>query len=193
MKIYTRTGDTGKTGLFGGPRVSKHHIRIESYGTVDELNAVLGMVMASGRSLDSDALTNHALGAVLATVDRVQRELFIIGADLATPSDARAATVRVTEEHVQTLETEIDALVTRLPELKRFILPGGSMMAAHLHLARTVCRRAERLVVALAEQEDINEHTIVYLNRLSDWLFTATRAVNLALGVPENEWLPPAP
>jgi cob(I)alamin adenosyltransferase len=193
MKIYTRTGDTGKTGLFGGPRVSKHHIRIESYGTVDELNAVLGMVLASGRSLDRTSLSEDAIGAVLATLDRVQRELFVIGADLATPSDARAVTVRVTEDHVRTLESEIDALDADLAPLKRFILPGGSMMAAHLHLARTVCRRAERLVVALAEQEDINEHTIIYLNRLSDWLFTATRAVNGALGVPDNEWLPPTP
>lgn len=184
MKIYTRTGDTGKTGLFGGPRVSKHHIRIESYGTVDELNAVLGMVLANAPSED-------ALQPVSDTIHRVQTELFVIGADLATPSDARAATVRVSDEHVRRLEQEIDALDADLPPLKRFILPGGTIMAAHLHLARTVCRRAERLVVALAEQEDINEHTIVYLNRLSDWLFTATRAVNQALGVKENEWLPP--
>lgn len=192
MKIYTRTGDTGTTGLFGGPRVSKHHIRIDSYGTVDELNSVLGVVR-----VEIARATEHVDGPTLAVLDatlgRLQKELFVLGADLATPAEARAATVRVDERHISRLEEEIDALDSDLPTLKRFILPGGSGVAAQMHMARVVCRRAERLVVALSDQEPINEWAIMYLNRLSDYLFTAARAANAGVGVSDNEWLPPSP
>ena len=191
MKIYTRTGDTGTTGLFGGPRVPKHHIRIDSYGTVDELNSVLGVVR-----VEITRAAEQAEGPTLAMLDttlaRLQKELFVLGADLATPAEARAATVRVDERHISRLEEEIDVLDSDLPALKRFILPGGSGVAAHMHMARVVCRRAERLVVALSEQEPINEWAIMDLNRLSDYLFTAARAANAGVGVADNEWLPPS-
>lgn len=192
MKIYTRTGDTGTTGLFGGPRVSKHHIRIDGYGTVDELNSILGVVRVEIARI-SGQVEGPTLAVLDATLGRLQKELFVLGADLATPEGARAATVRVEEQHIRRLEEEIDALDSDLPDLTRFILPGGSGVAAHMHMARVVCRRAERLVVALSEEENINEWAVMYLNRLSDYFFTAARAANVAVGVSDNEWLPPSP
>ncbi len=181
MKIHTRTGDAGQTSLFAGGRVSKDHVRLHAYGSVDELNSLLGVVLAAGLP---DALS--------ASVQRVQHDLFIVGADLATPLDAASSYIlRVGPEHVQTLEADIDQWEAALPELKHFILPGGSLGAALLHQARTVCRRAERWVVALQAGESINGEVLRYLNRLSDWLFVAARCANRAAGVAETEWRRP--
>jgi cob(I)alamin adenosyltransferase len=178
MKIYTRGGDEGKTALFAGGRVSKNHARLHAYGTVDELNSVLGVVLAGG--------TPEALTAPL---QRVQGELFIVGADLATPLEAASNyVVRVSAQLTTTLETEIDEWDAQLPPLKHFILPGGTLCAALLHQARTICRRAERWVVALQDSEEINGETLRYLNRLSDWLFVAARYANHAANMPEVIW-----
>ncbi|HET7711237.1 MAG TPA: cob(I)yrinic acid a,c-diamide adenosyltransferase, partial [Thermoanaerobaculia bacterium] len=163
MKIYTRTGDRGETSLLGGARVRKDHPRIEAYGTVDELNSYIGVV----RALWAEGPIDEELASI-------QRDLFEIGAQLASDS-ARFAGVG--PERVADLEREIDTMEEKLPPLTAFILPGGSMIAAHLHVARTVCRRAERLVIALANEE--SRPTVAYLNRLSDYLFVAARFANL--------------
>ncbi|NLX11454.1 MAG: cob(I)yrinic acid a,c-diamide adenosyltransferase [Chloroflexi bacterium] len=181
MKIYTKTGDEGETSLFAGGRVSKAHLRLHAYGTVDELNAILGLVVAQN-------LTSELHEALV----RVQDDLFVVGADLATPLDAEAKwIVRVSEAMVTRLEHEIDVWESGLPALKNFILPGGGMAGAFLHQARTVCRRAERWLVALQESEDVNLHTLHYLNRLSDWLFVAARVGNRDEGRSESTWQAP--
>ncbi|MFO7323028.1 MAG: cob(I)yrinic acid a,c-diamide adenosyltransferase [Chloroflexota bacterium] len=180
MKIYTRTGDDGTTSLFSGPRVPKHDQRVEAYGTVDELNSHLGVARALG--LQPEAQDWLA---------QVQSDLFYLGADLATPNDARSArVVRVDTARVAWLEATIDELTAQLPPLKLFILPGGSPGAAQLHVARTVCRRAERLTAALAEREPIGQFVLPYLNRLSDFLFTLARWENWKAGVDETVWSP---
>lgn len=184
MKIYTKTGDAGTTGLFGGPRVPKSDPRIDAYGTVDELNAVLGEIRAElARSNAGSA--GERLSQLL---ERLQHELFVLGADLATPVESSASVSRVGDEHISRLEHDIDAFISDLPELKNFILPGGSVAAARLHVARTVCRRAERLTVTAAEEHDVNRHVVIYLNRLSDLLFTAARWINQALDIPDPVW-----
>ncbi|HMM26934.1 MAG TPA: cob(I)yrinic acid a,c-diamide adenosyltransferase [Aggregatilineaceae bacterium] len=181
MKIYTRSGDEGETSLFAGGRVSKSHLRLHAYGTVDELNAVLGLAAAAGVG-----------GSVAVPLIRVQAELFTVGADLATPLDAQPKwLVRVTPEMTARLEAEIDAWQAALPELRNFILPGGALGGAFLHQARVVCRRAERWLVALSAQEALNDETLRYLNRLSDWLFVAARVANQDAGEPESPWQSP--
>jgi cob(I)alamin adenosyltransferase len=180
MKIYTRTGDEGKTGLFGGPRVYKNDPRIEAYGTVDELNAVIGMV----RSNSPEGIFSP-LELYLASL---QNTLFVLGADLATPSNARVEIVRITPSDTGTIELWIDRLEADLPPLTQFILPGGAASAATLHLARTVCRRAERHVVHLAQSEDVNEESIKFLNRVSDFLFVAARWSNLKNNRMDEPW-----
>jgi cob(I)alamin adenosyltransferase len=178
MKIYTRTGDSGETGLYAGGRINKSHVRLHAYGTVDELNAVLGLVLAAG--LDE---------TLWEPVRRVQEELFVVGADLATPLNADVqGIVRATPELVGRLEDEIDGWQASLPALKHFILPGGNIAGAFLHQARTVCRRAERWLVALNESEPVNPEALRYLNRLSDWLFVAARVVTLRAGYEETTW-----
>ena len=181
MKIYTRTGDKGTTGLFGGQRVPKPHPRIDAYGCVDETNSFLGVV----RTHTSSHGKLHPLDEQLS---HIQNDLFVLGADLATPMDSKAVVPRIQAEQVTSLEKMIDALDADLPTLKHFILPGGSEAAAALHVARTVCRRAERMVVHLAELEQINEEGPVYLNRLSDLLFTMARWANHQLGIDEASW-----
>lgn len=180
MKIYTRTGDAGTTGLFGGDRVVKTHPRIEAYGTVDEVNAHLGLALAH---LGGDS----SLGAL---ISRLQSDLFVIGADLATPSHAKPSVPRVEAAHVTALETAIDALEGDLAPLKQFVLPGGTLASSALHVARTVCRRSERLCVELAGMEPINEYVPVYLNRLSDLLFVMSRWANHDAGVEDTPWTP---
>lgn len=171
-RIYTRTGDKGDTALGDGSRVAKHSPRVSAYGTVDELNATLGLARL------------HAAGAELdAPLARIQNDLFDLGADLCTPDIENDATakyprLRVAPAQVERLESEIDALNARLAPLRSFILPGGAALAAHLHLCRTVCRRAERLVVELATDEAVNPEAVRYLNRLSDWFFVAARIAN---------------
>jgi cob(I)alamin adenosyltransferase len=181
MKIYTKTGDTGETGLFGGPRVSKDAPRIEAYGTLDELNAVLGVVRASGLPAAFDA-----------AVARVQHQLFDLGAELASPDPEKLRVSGIGEQEIAALEQEIDAWEATLPPLRQFILPGGSLAGAQVHVARTVCRRAERRLVTLAavEREHIDPLAVKYVNRLSDWLFVLARAVNLSTGNGDTPWQP---
>jgi cob(I)alamin adenosyltransferase len=179
MKIYTKTGDKGDTALFSGGRVPKHHLRVESYGTIDELNSILGVVRASKPSSQTDTW-----------LEDLQNQLFHLGADLATPLDAKVDWIsRVKPAQVEWLEETIDTMTEELEPLVNFILPGGTMAAAQLHVARTVCRRAERLITALQETEEINASSLVYINRLSDWLFTLARYENLQAGEPESKWV----
>jgi cob(I)alamin adenosyltransferase len=178
VKSYTRTGDAGETSLFDNSRVSKANPRVDAYGEVDELNAALGVALAAG--LSGDIATALAL---------IQRDLFAVGAQLADPSDRLASRVSkafITDADVSRLEQLIDRLETDLPPLKRFILAGGSREGAALHLARTVCRRAERRIVSLVPATD--PIVVRYVNRLSDLLFVMARAVNHRAGVPESEW-----
>ena len=170
-KIYTKTGDAGETALGNGARVAKHATRVSAYGTVDETNATVGLARL------------HAGGDMDAALMRISNDLFDLGADLCTPDMHLDATLpytplRMTEGQVERLEREIDVMNARLQPLRSFILPGGSVLAAQLHLCRTVCRRAERLTVELATMESVNPEAVKYLNRLSDWFFVAGRIAN---------------
>jgi cob(I)alamin adenosyltransferase len=178
MKIYTKTGDEGKTGLFGGPRVAKDDPRINAYGSVDELNAVLGLARTESLPAEIDQL-----------LARVQNELFDLGAELATPEPERHGTATLDASNIAALEAAIDYHERRLPPLKTFILPGGTRGAAMLHLARTVCRRAERELVTLMSQQSIRCEGLIYLNRLGDLLFVLARATNAASGMADVPWL----
>lgn len=183
-RIYTRTGDSGQTGLGDGSRVAKHSLRVEAYGTVDEANATLGLARL------------HAEGELAEAIARVQNDLFDLGADLCTPDIENDATakyprLRMAAAQVARLEAEIDLWNAGLSPLRSFILPGGAALAAHLHLARTVCRRAERGATALAEIEAVNPEAVKYLNRLSDWLFVAGRVANDG-GRADVLWVPGA-
>ena len=183
-RIYTRTGDTGDTALVGGQRVPKDNLRIESYGTVDELNAFIGAARITAESLKPV----HSLAVIL---KRVQHELFNLGSILATlPEDVHPKQPRVTNAEITQLEHEIDEANAVLAPLRSFVLPGGSRLDADLHICRTVCRRAERLLVALARVESVPQEAIRYLNRLSDALFVWSRWANQALGAPEVLWEP---
>jgi cob(I)alamin adenosyltransferase len=177
MKIYTKTGDTGETGLFGGPRVRKDAARVEAYGAVDELNAALGVTRSEELPGEIDAL-----------LARMQNELFDLGAELATPDPQKHHMTRIGAEQIGWQEAVIDRYDGQLPPLKQFILPAGTRAAAYLHLARCVCRRAERRIVTLAEREPISADLIVYVNRLSDLLFVLARAANQAAGVADVPW-----
>lgn len=179
MKIYTRTGDQGTTGLIGGARVPKDDPRIDAYGIVDELNAVLGVVRAAGLPPETDA-----------EITLVQNDLFALGADLADPRPDAPGRMRVDPARVPALEKWIDTMESRLPALRNFILPGGSPAGAALHLARTVARRAERAIVTLKQTHPSCVDAVVYVNRLADALFVAARYVNHVAGVPEVEWRP---
>jgi cob(I)alamin adenosyltransferase len=183
-RIYTRTGDKGDTALGDGARVPKHSLRVEAYGTVDETNATLGLARL------------HATDAMDARLAAIQNDLFDLGADLCRPEAADEAQaeyppLRMTAAQVTRLEAEIDAMNASLAPLRSFVLPGGSALAAHLHLCRTVSRRAERLAVALAGAEAVNPEAVRYLNRLSDWFFVAARAAN-ANGADDVLWVPGA-
>jgi cob(I)alamin adenosyltransferase len=170
-KIYTKTGDAGETALGNGARVAKHSTRVTAYGTVDETNACVGVARL------------HASGDIDTALARIQNDLFDLGADLCRPDmerdhEAGYEPLRILERQVQRLEAEIDVMNTRLQPLRSFILPGGSPLAAQLHVCRTVCRRAERLTVELGTMESINAEAVKYLNRLSDWFFVAGRIAN---------------
>jgi cob(I)alamin adenosyltransferase len=180
MKIYTKTGDKGETSLFGGERVWKDNLRICAYGTVDELNAILGLAV--------NELNDKELKGL---IESIQNDLFTLGSDLATPKEKGNkgfVIPRVDNKFVEKLEKSIDSFDIRLPELKSFILPGGTKGASHLHLARTVGRRAEREVIALAKVEEINPEIGIYLNRLSDLLFVLARYNNHISKHPDIEW-----
>ena len=187
-KIYTRTGDAGETALGNGVRVAKHSARVAAYGTVDETNAAVGLAR-----LHSPGAMDGEMDAALA---RIQNDLFDLGADLCRPEMARDAgaehpPLRVTPAQVERLEAEIDAMNAGLQPLRSFVLPGGSALAAHLHLARTVARRAERLCVELAAAEAVNRAAATYLNRVSDWFFVAARVAN-GNGKDDVLWVPGA-
>jgi cob(I)alamin adenosyltransferase len=179
MKIYTKTGDGGETGLFGGGRVGKDDLRVEAYGTVDELNAALGTARALGPDPELDGALRQA-----------QDVLFTLGAELATPHQARArgSLPVIDPAWTSRLERAIDRWDAELPPLETFILPGGTPLAAALHVARGACRRAERRVVALGHGAEVDPQVLVYLNRLSDFLFVAARVANLRAGAAETPW-----
>ena len=181
MRIYTRTGDTGQTGLFGGGRVAKDHVRVDAYGEVDELNSAIGVARSTAPAELFDA-----------ELEAIQRDLFALGGHLATPDPAkvRAALEKaeLSAERVAAFERAMDAADQELPPLRAFILPAGAPKAAALHLARTVCRRAERGVVGLARESEVPELFLVYLNRLSDYLFTLARLANHRAGRGEVTW-----
>jgi cob(I)alamin adenosyltransferase len=181
MKIYTKTGDDGKTGLFGGARVSKDDVRVEAYGTVDELNAALGLAQSLG--------ANAREGAIIA---ELQNDLFVLGAELACVAEKRSnLKLRLLDSaDANRLESHIDALDSELPPLKHFILPGGHPVAAALHQARTVCRRAERRVLTLATLQPVPQHLLVYLNRLSDLLFVLARHAQAERKLEDVLWEP---
>jgi cob(I)alamin adenosyltransferase len=181
MKIYTKVGDKGTTGLFGGPRVPKDHRRVAAYGDVDELNSSLGLARADCQDAE--------LQAILA---RLQNQLFDLGSELATPDASRAPRVVpvVTEDEIVQMEQEIDRFDEELEPLRAFVLPAGTRLAADLHLARTICRRAERSIVTLDHSEPVDPEILKYVNRLSDLLFTLARVANHRGGVPEVKWEP---
>lgn len=183
MKIYTRTGDAGSTGLFGGPRVAKDDDRIEAYGTVDELNAALGVARTALADSDIDPI-----------LETVQSELFSIGAELATPDPDQHDLRIIGTTHIERLERWIDQFEQGLEPLRQFILPAGMAAAAHLHVARGICRRAERRVVTLVRHHETNvsEELMIYLNRLGDLLFVLARAANHQAGIEETKWQKPA-
>lgn len=182
-RIYTKTGDGGETSLVGGQRVAKDSARLECYGTVDELNCFTGAAAVTAREAGLDELA--------ATLERIQHELFNLGSILATvPADVGPKQPRITAEEVRQLELEMDRLNETLPPLRSFVLPGGARLNAELHICRTVCRRAERAVVALRRSEHVDSINIHYLNRLSDAFFVYSRWASLQLGAPEVLWQP---
>jgi len=180
MKIYTKTGDKGQTSLIGGTRVPKHHLRIESYGTVDELNSYIGLIRDQQVSEYQQNLLKE-----------IQDRLFTIGSALA--SDPEKSKMKIPDLHqkdIELLEKEIDTMTAELPELRHFILPGGSNAVSFCHLARCVCRRAERICVHLSEDSFVDEKVMVYLNRLSDYLFVLSRKLCFDNQIEENKWIP---
>jgi cob(I)alamin adenosyltransferase len=180
MKIYTKTGDKGQTSLIGGTRVPKHHLRIESYGTVDELNSYIGLIRDQQVSEHQQNLLKE-----------IQDRLFTIGSALASdPEKSKMKIPDLHQEDIELLEKEIDTMTADLPELRHFILPGGSNAVSFCHLARCVCRRAERICVHLSEDSFVDEKVMVYLNRLSDYLFVLSRKLCFDNQMEENKWIP---
>lgn len=187
MKIYTKTGDAGETSLFGGKRVPKYHLRIEAYGTVDELNSYLGLIR--DQKIDTETYN---------TLIKIQQELFTMGAMLATPPEKetlksgkeRLTIEKTDDESVKFLENEIDKINAHLPPMTNFVLPGGHQTVSYCHIARCVCRRAERIATQLSEQSKINKQILKYLNRLSDYLFVLARKLTYQFEAKEIKWIP---
>ncbi|MBC7915997.1 MAG: cob(I)yrinic acid a,c-diamide adenosyltransferase [Pyrinomonadaceae bacterium] len=180
MKIYTKTGDKGYTSLIGGVRVPKYHLRIESYGTVDELNSHIGLIRDQNISEECKAVLKE-----------IQDRLFTIGSVLASdPEKSRMKLPDLNQVDIELLESEMDIMSTVLPPLKHFILPGGSVTVSCCHVARCICRRAERITVQLSEESFVDEKVIIYLNRLSDYLFVLARKLCFDDGIEENKWIP---
>lgn len=180
MKIYTKTGDKGYTSLIGGTRVPKHHVRIETYGTVDELNSYMGLIRDQEITPEQKDMLKE-----------IQDRLFTIGSSLA--SDPEKSKMKIPDLHtsdIELLEQQIDKMNEDLPELRHFVLPGGDQAVSFCHIARCVCRRAERICVNLAEISSVNEQVIIYLNRLSDYLFVLARKLCHDRKIPENQWIP---
>jgi len=178
-KIYTKTGDDGTTGLFGGARLPKDHIRIEAYGTVDELNSVIGWLMSTFKDQETDQL-----------LQTIQSRLFTVGSNLASQPGKDMITPDLLEDDVHLIEAAIDKMQDTLPPLKHFIMPGGSPSVSAAHLARTVCRRAERRCVTLGQTSEVDPIIILYLNRLSDFFFVLARWLGAKEGVEEIKWIP---
>ncbi len=178
MKIYTKTGDKGETSLFGGQRVSKTSLRIETYGTADELNSFIGLARSHGLTSLNEKIAVQA-----------QNDLFVLGADLATPPAKEAKIPRISASHYTQLEAFIDEVSEELEPLTNFLLPTGTQAASALHIARTVCRRTERICIHARESEDISEDIVIYLNRLSDLLFVMARLENERSNIPETRWI----
>ncbi|GMV88526.1 MAG: ATP--cob(I)alamin adenosyltransferase [Chthonomonas sp.] len=176
MRIYTTTGDDGTTGLYGGTRISKASLRTECLGTLDELNCAIGLVLASGPT-----------PSLVATLGAIQHRLFDLGAEVGC-APGKQVLISVGPEDIQVLEKDIDRMEADLPALDAFILPGGKEPGARLHMARAVCRRAERLMVALSNEEPLRRDAMAWINRLSDWLFVAARYANRQSGVPDTKW-----
>ena len=187
MKVYTKTGDKGTTALFGGTRVPKHHIRIDSYGTVDELNSYIGLIRDQEIDVRSKEILIH-----------IQNKLFTVGAVLATDPEKmtlkngkeRLNIPKINEEDIKLLEDEMDKMDASLPPMTHFVLPGGHTTVSYCHVARTVCRRAERLASALNDLDPFDSHTLTYLNRLSDYLFVLARKLSQDLQADEVKWIP---
>jgi cob(I)alamin adenosyltransferase len=180
-KIYTKTGDQGKTSLVNGERVSKSHLRLDCYGSVDELNSVIGVLLSH--------LQSHGFEGVTRFLTQTQNNLFNLGSQLACPDTKLSSQLpQITQQHIQAIESEIDQISKDLPPLKQFILPGGHLLSSHAHVARTVCRRVERICCHLAETETLPESIIPYLNRLNDYLFVLARHLNHHLGTAEVTW-----
>lgn len=179
MKIYTKTGDKGTTGLFGGERVSKDNARIEAYGTIDELNSNLGYLLSKVKNTDIELFLNV-----------IQKNLFTIGSQLATPNAKKLSVKPICDADINEVETNIDKLESRVDPLQTFILPGGHEASAYCQVVRTVCRRAERRVVTLSQHTDVAYEIMHYLNRLSDYLFVLSRALNKENGVSDIPWIP---
>jgi len=178
VKIYTKGGDSGDTSLFGGDRVRKSSYRIEAYGTVDELNSAIGLALTVCQHQDLTGI-----------LEDTQHDLFVLGSDLATPlAKKNAAITRISEQEAQKLESVIDEIELKLPPLTSFILPGGSELAARLHMCRTICRRAERAIVELSDNETLNAASVLYINRLSDFLFVLARYANLLEDTADINW-----
>jgi cob(I)alamin adenosyltransferase len=182
MKIYTKTGDKGETGLFGGERVSKHSTRLDAYGTVDELNSFLGLAILE--------VNNQEIKNI---IKEIQQKLFVVGSDLATPQTEKNEKLKITrtpDEYIDETEKLIDKFESQLDELKNFILPGGSKGSALLHICRTIARRAEREIVALKNTEEIGNNIVIFLNRLSDLFFVLSRFENKYSNIPDTKWIP---
>lgn len=182
MKIYTKTGDKGETGLFGGERVSKHSTRLDAYGTVDELNSFLGLAILE--------VNNQEIKSIIKVI---QQKLFVVGSDLATPQTEKNEKLKITrtpDEYIDETEKLIDKFESQLDELKNFILPGGSKGSALLHICRTIARRAEREIVALKNTEEIGNNIVIFLNRLSDLFFVLSRFENKYSNIPDTKWIP---
>jgi len=179
VKIYTKTGDDGTTGLFNGQRVPKYSERVECYGTVDELNSFLGIARIYSKNDDFSS-----------DLKFLSNRLFNLGSDLATPltPTPKFEVPRITEQDIKWLEQKMDSYEEHLKPLRSFILPGGSQLSAHLHICRTVCRRAERLAVMISEKENLGKFAVIFLNRLSDYFFMASRYANYLSGIEDNEW-----
>ena len=205
VRIYTKTGDSGATTLFGGEKVDKNSAVIRAYGEIDELNSLIGVILGEDsfawalagakkrakKSLAFPRIRDKKLKATYEIADqlfRIQNELFVLGSDLATPLDVKIKIARIGAGHVKRLESEIDRWTKNLPPIRNFIIPGGGKIRSKLHLARTVARRAERSIVDLASQEKINRYALIYVNRLSDWLFTLARYVTKLEGDSEILW-----
>jgi len=182
MKIYTKTGDKGETGLFGGERVSKNNLRLNAYGSIDELNSFLGLALIEVTSVEIKNVLND-----------LQNKLFVLGSDLATPETEKNVKLNITrlpDSYILDTEKTIDDFEAKLDELKNFILPGGSIGSALLHICRTISRRAEREVVALKNTEHIGENIVIFLNRLSDLFFVLSRFENKYSNIPDTKWIP---